>query len=241
MRSPRRRGQETVVARTETPETDYDRASPSDVLGSGGLDSNVLVVGPTLSNKDQLAYDLLARSWANGVTPFAITATDAGPEFRSRFETFVPPGNRVEDVYVVDCAESSRSGEGDERATCDVGTPADLTGIGICLSKGYDGYGTGGRRRILLDNLSTLLIYSDIDRVYRFLSTINSRVTEVGDVTIQLLDEDALDSTDRNTLLNLFSTIIEVRTEANTTLFRVHGDTQSEWYEYLPRPERDHA
>lgn len=238
MRSLRRSEQRTVVARTETRETEYDRATPGDVLGSGGLDSNVLVIGPTLSNKDQLAYDLLAGSWANDISPFAITATDARREFRSRFETFVPPANRVEDIYIIDCVESSRSGPGDERSTCDVSTPADLTGIGICLSKGYDQYGTDGGRRILLDNLSTLLIYSDIDRVYRFLSTINSRVTEVGDVTVQLLDEDALDATDRNTLLNLFSTIIEVKTEANATLFRVHGDTRSEWYEYLPRPER---
>lgn len=231
----------TVMARTDSPDQRHRTSTLRDVLDPDDHDSNILVVGPALSEKDQVAYELLAGSWTSGRSPFAITATDAEPAFRSRFEQFVPTGGSVDDVYVIDCAESSPTETHEDRSTCGVSTPADLTGIGICLAKGYDQYDTGGGRRVLVDNLSTLLIYSEMDRVYRFLSTINRRVTDVGDGTVQLLDQDALASTDRSKLFTLFSTVIEVRSENGSTLFRVHADTQSEWHEFLPASERDDA
>ena len=123
-------------------------------------------------------------------------------------------------------------------SACSVASPADLTGVGICLSKGYDRHGTGGDRRVLIDNLSTLLIYSDVGRIYRFLSVINSRIAEVGDATVQLLDVDAVSSEDKNKLFQLFSTVVQVQTEAGTMLFRIRGDTNTEWYEYQ-RLERE--
>lgn len=228
------------VSRTDAQETANERVSVDEVLGPVDPDSNILVVGPTLSEKDSIAFDVLARSWSNDAPPFVITTTDSSPAFRSRFAPFVSPPSRVEDVYVIDCLESSQSGGSEHPPTCEVGTPADLTGIGICLSKGYDRYGGGNRRRVLVDNLSTLLIYSDVERVFRFLSTINGRITQLGDGTVQLLDRDAVDSADEHTLVQLFSTVIEVRNETDATLFRLRGDTQTPWYEYLPRQETIH-
>lgn len=207
-------------------------ALPSDTRGS-----EILVIGPTLSDKDHIAFDILVDSWETEADPFVVTATDPAPQFRSRFESYIPPDRRVQDVYVIDCTETPQGERPGRQSGCSVSSPVDLTGVSVCLSKGYERYGNTGRRRVLIDNLSTLLIYSDIDRIYRFLSVINSRTSELGDATIQLLDTDAIDTEDRNTLFQLFSIIIEVRTDHDTSMFRVHGDTETrwtEWYEYQP-------
>jgi KaiC/GvpD/RAD55 family RecA-like ATPase len=212
-----------------------ETARVSEVLPDESLGSNILIVGPTLSEKETIALDLLAESWTSDCRPFVITATDTASQFRSRFDGFTPPNRRTEDVYVIDCLDSGRGEEAPETPTCTLSTPADLTGIGICLSKGYDEFGRPEGRFVLVDNLSTLLVYSDVDRIFRFLSTINNRVTELGDVTVQLMDDDAVDTADRNKLLQLFSSVIEVREEGGQTLFRVRGDTETTWDEYPSR------
>lgn len=199
------------------------------------LKSNILISGPTFSGKDSIALDLLSESWASERRPFVITATDTADQFRSRFDALSPPNKRAEAVYVIDCTESGQTERASDTPTCTSATPADLTGVGVCLSKGYDEFGAPGGRVVLLDNLSTLLVYSDVDRIFRFISTINSRVTELGDITVQLLDTDAIDSVNKNKLLQLFGTVIQVKKDGGRTLFRVRGATETTWAEYPPQ------
>jgi len=225
----------SLVARVDNSAPEYETATIADVLSSTEHRSAILIIGPTLSNKDEIAFDLLAESWNEETAPFAVTAADSEQTLRSRFGEFVPRGRSATEFYVIDCSESS---DAESESACSVASPADLTGVGICLSKGYDRHGTGGDRCVLIDNLSTLLIYSDIGRVYRFLSVINSRIADVGDTTVQLLDADAIRSEDKTKLFQLFSTIIQVRMESGTMLFRLRGDTNTEWYEYR-RLERE--
>ncbi|WP_136715929.1 DUF7504 family protein [Halorientalis salina] len=214
-----------------------DGARVSEILPDETLKSNILISGPTRSEKDTIAFDLLAESWASERPPFVITAMDTADQFRSRFNAFSPPNRRVEDLYVIDCTESGQNEDATGTPTCTSATPADLTGVGICLSKGYDEFGTTGGRVILLDNLSTFLVYSDVDRIFRFITAINNRVTEFGDITVQLLDTDAIDTMDKNRLTQLFSTVIEVREDEGKTLFRVQGGTETTWAEYPSQGE----
>lgn len=215
--------------------TRKEGAQVSEILPDDALRSNILIIGPTLSEKDTIAFDLLAESWTSGCRPFVITATDTADQFRSRFDAFSPPKRRVEELYVIDCAESGQAEDTPEQLTCTSATPADLTGVGICLSKGYDEFGASGGRVVLLDNLSTFLVYSDVERIFRFISTINNHVTDHGDITVQLLDTDAVDTADKNKLFQVFSTIIEVKDDDGTTLFRVRGETETTWTEYPSR------
>jgi RecJ-like exonuclease len=80
-------------------------------------------------------------------------------------------------------------------------------------------------------------VYSDVSRIFRFVSTINNRVTELGDITVQTLDTDAIDTVSKNKLLQLFSTVIQVREDDGKTLFRVRGETETTWAEYPSRGE----
>lgn len=220
------------MSKTNTQGRQGERTRVSEILPEESLKSNILITGPTLSRKDTIAFDLLAESWAAERSPFVITATDTAAQFRSRFTAFSPPGKGVEDLFVIDCTESGQDDSTTATPTCQSATPADLTGIGICLSKGYEEFGAPGGRVTLLDNLSTFLVYSDVERLFRFVSTINNRVTSFGDITVQLLDTDAIDTVDQNKLMRLFSTVIEVREDGGQTLFRVRGDSETNWAEY---------
>lgn len=225
------------MSRTDAAPTTTEAVQVTDVVPFKALGPDVLVVGPTLGGKDPIAFDLLAERWAAAHPPFVITATDTAAQLRSRIDPFVPRSGCAGDLYAIDCTGSSGFDDSADVPTCVSTTPADLTGIGICLAKGYDRFGSPGGRVVLLDNLSTLLVYSDVDRIYRFVSTLNNRVTELGDTTVQLLDTDAVDTTDRHKLFQLFSTLIEVRDRDDTTVFRLRGRAETDWHEYLPRRE----
>lgn len=219
------------------PTTGAETERVLDVVPADALESSILVMGPTLSKKDEIATEFLARSWTPQRPPFAITATESAASFRSRVAGTLPSDRPVEDLYVIDATESSGTGEAADLTNCASTTPADLTGVGICLSKGYERFGTPGGRVVLVDNLSTFLVYSDIERIFRFVNVIDNRVTELDDITVQLLDSDAVDSTDRSKLMQLFPTVIEVRTDGDETDFRLRGDVQTDWYGYAPAPE----
>jgi KaiC/GvpD/RAD55 family RecA-like ATPase len=198
------------------------------------LSDNLLVMGPALSGKRTVAFDLLADAYEAEGCPCAITATDTAAQFRTRFAPYVGPDQHVADVVVIDSCAGSSSGESRDGRTLTVGTPADLTGLGVQLSKAFGRLPPGRQAgsRVLVDSLSTLLIYSDIERLFRFVNVMNRRINEAGGETVYLLDTEAVDPQHRQQLLQLFSTVIEVRDAAERPEYRIRGTETTEWQGY---------
>lgn len=73
-----------------------------------------------------------------------------------------------------------------------VSSPADLTGIGVSVTRALETlYGQGvDRVRLVVDSLSSLLVYADFESVYRFAHTIGARVQETGAVGLFLVNAD---------------------------------------------------
>jgi hypothetical protein len=211
-----------------------DPARVVDVLPSAAPRSDVLVLGPTLSDKDRLAFDLVIAAWQDGGVPFVVSATEAAREFRSRFDGVLPAELSAAAAYVIDCTEATTADDTTDDLTCRAASPADLTGVSICLSKALERFEPTDGRRILLDNIATLLIYSEFDRVYQFISAINRRADDANLGTVHLLDTDAIEATDRRKLFQLFPTVVQVRQNGERPLFRVRGRSESPWYEYRP-------
>ena len=63
----------------DEPKRREETARVRDVLPDESLGSNILIVGPTLSGKETIAFDLLAESWTSDCRPFVVTATDTAP------------------------------------------------------------------------------------------------------------------------------------------------------------------
>lgn len=182
--------------------------------------SNVLVRGPSLAGKRALALELLAALPADE-RPVVVSA--AADVERVRRDLVTAGGAELgANCYVVDAVRSQVSGkttvrtDGGDRRTWFASSPNDLTGVGISTTRALSAvHADGGRPRIVVDSVSTLLQYNSLERIYRFLHVMNGRVRSVGGITIQVVHADAHTDREVATLAHLFDTVIDVTTGPN--------------------------
>ncbi|MFB6112142.1 MAG: RAD55 family ATPase [Halobacteriaceae archaeon] len=117
-------------------------------------------------------------------------------------------------VAVVDC-----TGQGEkDTAPSDihvetVSTPADLTGIGIKFSTMVERLRANDidRVRMGLFNVSTMLMYSDLRKVFTFLHTISGRISATGGLGVFVIDPSSHDEESVSMLNQLCDGRIEVQ------------------------------
>lgn len=156
----------------------------------------LLAVGPPLAGKDRFVGRVLRRGNAENRDTFHVAATRG----YDRVAQALPDGTRV-----VDCspAPETRSNRVD-----DVGTPADLTGIGMAVSRFLET--TGPRPVVTLDSVSTLLAYSDESAVFRFLAVLSAQLRQVDGVGVFLMEHGCHDRQTVKTFEQLFDGRVDV-------------------------------
>ncbi|MDS0259436.1 hypothetical protein NDI56_08530 [Haloarcula sp. S1CR25-12] len=205
----------------------HDRYEFGDLpLNSVDSGTNLLLTGPTHGGTRELLLRLLLGD--DGV--LIITADTSARQVLTAFEAV---GGAVESerVRVVSCTQERDEELGQFVAS--VGSPGDLTGIGIEYSgqyeqvyaRGYDTVRTG------IFTLTPLLVYSDNVRpVFRFVNTVTSRIRTADGLGICALDPSAHDDRVVNSIAQPFDARIDVR-EADGLELRVTGlaDQPDEW------------
>jgi len=192
----------------------YDLA---DVLPDAEVDpgTNVLITGPPLTGKREIALKILASGARRGDGSIIVTTKDSAEKVLNNFTKTVDQSDPV-DVGIVDCVTKQR-GIGtidDDPRIKYASSPVDMTGIGIKLSEFLqDFYEVRGRRqnRIMLHSVSTLLMYSNLQTVFRFLHVFTGRVQSANALGIYVIDSTAHDTQTMNTLKQLFDAVIEVQ------------------------------
>lgn len=117
-------------------------------------------------------------------------------------------------------------------------SPADLTGIGIALSKllesfvdaDLDGY------RVLVDSVSVLLVYSGFERVYQFLHTVTNQLDTIDGSSVWLLSGDT-DQSRIDKFVGLFDGVLEAREAPGGPEYRFRRSGGSETWQPLPVAE----
>lgn len=202
--------------RFETGEVGIDSYDLGDLLPIEGVSTiapgtNLLVSGPPNTGKQRLALQILAagrdQEHAIAVTP----DTDA-----SRLEGLYDDTANYDDepFYIVDCTGASGRDSADDTETVKyVDSPGDLTAIGIgivkCTREIGDDVDDGLRLTVL--SLSTLLRYSNANRMFNFLHKITGRVSAADYLGVGTIDPTMHDTEDVNTLTSLFDTTVELR------------------------------
>ncbi|MFC6765964.1 RAD55 family ATPase [Natrinema soli] len=196
----------------------YDLA---DVLPDAELDpgTNVLVAGPPLTGKRRIAFDILANGANRGDGSIIVTTKDSADKVIESFDDRVDEGVEP-DIGVVDCVTKQR-GIGtidDDPRIKYASSPVDMTGIGIKLSEFLqEFYETRGvtENRVLLHSVSTLLMYSDLQTVFRFLHVFTGRIQSADALGVYVIDSTAHDDQTMNTLKQLFDAVIELEEAAD--------------------------
>ena len=173
--------------------------------------TNILVSGPPMSGKRSLCLDILASGTEKDEGAIIVTTKDGADRVLRDFASRTPYEDRP--VAVVDCV-TRQQGVGEARDDDRIkytSSPVDMTGIGIKLSEFLQAfYQNRGieKNRVMLHSLSTLLMYADLQTVFRFLHVFTGRIQSVDGLGVFAIDDSAHDDQTMNTLKQLFDGIV---------------------------------
>ncbi|MGM0605955.1 MAG: RAD55 family ATPase [Halobacteriota archaeon] len=197
----------------------YDLRPHLDVEVDPG--TNLLLRGPPLTGKRTLAFDILADGTRQGDGAIVVTTKDGADRILKDYAKRIEYEGRP--VAVVDCV-TRQQGVGevrDDRRIKYTSSPVDMTGIGIKLSEFLEAFYSDRdikRNRIMVHSLSTLLMYSDLQTVFRFLHVFTGRIQSVDGLGLFSIDSTAHDDQTMNTLTQLFDGIVKTSEDGEPTV-----------------------
>lgn len=184
--------------------------------------SNILLVGPAMSGKQRFAYEVLADGVREGEGGIVISTSDGADHVRRTFGDIIGEDAAEGPLGIIDCVSNQQGGgsQDDGELVKYASSPVDMTGIGIDLSELLELFqDVRGieRNRVVLDNISTMLMYSDVQTIFRFLHVFTGRVQNVDGMGIYLMDPSAHEAQTLNTIKGLFDGMIETTEDGEPT------------------------
>jgi KaiC/GvpD/RAD55 family RecA-like ATPase len=197
--------------RTETDTYDLGDAVPIDGFETVPAGTNVLVTGPPMVGKQDVVLELLSAG-RRAEHAIAVTPDTDGDRLRRRFGDVT--GSDPDRLRVVDCTGATGKGSMDDTETVKyVGSPGDLTGIAMGIVKCTRdlGQAVDDGLRLSVLSLSTLLRYSNADRMFNFMHTVTGRVSAADYLGVGSFDPSMHSGEAANTLTSLFDVVVEIR------------------------------
>lgn len=194
-----------------------------EVLGAVGDGESVLCHGPPLSGKRGFLAALLTGAAAAGYPTLFVTTDESAADLFDRFPSAFPAGSSA----VVDCT-GTPAPETDHVVET-VGSAADLTGIAVAVSKALGALDTDRHPPVVVtDSLTTLSLYTDFPRVFRFLHSFVQQIQGIGGVIAMTVDDDSIARQEYSRLQSLVGMRVEFRNAAECRLVDREGST-GEW------------
>ena len=202
----------------------------SGILSDGALDdlppgTSVLLSGPAMSGKREVAIRLLAAGHEEGDGILCVTTSDNAAMVVDELKTQIPTLDRGR-VGIIDCTGSTSQETIKEIATERVSSPGDLTGISIGTAKLLQRFSDQDISEVRhgLVSVSTLLQYLDVNTVFKFLNIYTTRIQDTQGLGVFTIDNAAHDSQTINTITSEFDAVIELRdTDVGEREVRIRG------------------
>jgi len=200
--------------------------------------SNLMLIGPPMSGKEvilnQIIYNGIAEN-ANAV--ISVNTREPGIRMLEWFKEnkLTLPLSRI---GIVDCTTKIIGETRDEDENIKIASnPVDLTGIGVKISQFYEKFfAMKNIKKIQLNinSLSTLLMYSNIKTVFRFLHVFTGRIKAAKGFGIYIIESGVHDIKVISALSQLFDGRIEIKSENDKNFIRVVGlaSKSTSWFEY---------
>jgi len=196
--------------------------------------TSVLVAGPAMTGKDQLALDILAAGSRQGEGALVVSTSDEASTIVEDYRTRVGEGVEYP-LGVVDCFADADQPDPDGPGSYvhHVSSPSDLTGIGIGITKCLESLHNNGadRGRMALSSLSTMLTYTDRKTVFKFCHVLSSRLDAAGYLGVFTIDTGAHDEQTIQVIKQAFDGLVELRQSDAGREARVVGiaDSPTAW------------
>jgi KaiC/GvpD/RAD55 family RecA-like ATPase len=200
--------------------------------------SNIMLIGPPMSGKEILLYSIMYYGAAkNDNAVITVTTRESATHILEWFkeQKLVLPMSRV---GIVDCVTKTLGGAPVENENIKIASsPVDLTGIGVKISQFFEEFFMKKNIRktqLHINSLSTILMYSNIQTVFRFLHVFTGRIKAAGSLGIYMIESGMHDEQAISTLKQLFDGMIEIKTETDKNYIRVVGlsPKPTPWFEY---------
>lgn len=115
----------------------------------------------------------------------------------------------------------------------------DLTGITSNLNSFLEDTWRGGDNKqvvVVFDSLSALLMYNNLQTVFRFLHILVARIKSAGAIALYTIEQGMHDETTTATLKQLFNGAIEFKEERERRFLRFIGSSiRTDWKEFEVR------
>jgi len=209
-----------------------------DAIGGIKKGSNIMLIGPPMSGKEAILNHIVYHGAAkNENAVITVTTRESAAHILDWFKDnkLTLPMSRI---GIVDCVTKTLGGAAVESENIKIASsPVDLTGIGVKISQFFEEfYMKKNTRKIQLhiNSLSTILMYSNIQTVFRFLHVFTGRIKAAGALGIYVRESGMHDEQAIATLKQLFDGMIEIKSENDKNLIRVIGISPkpTPWFEY---------
>ena len=221
----------------------YKTSIPQIDQTTGGFDAgtNLLILGPSLSLAEQLAY-ILTRPLP-GEYAVMLSTNERASEVINQFKS---NGADKHFVGVIDAiTKSSTPAISDTERFMFVTNPTDLTGIGIKFSHMietiFDGTFSGKETglfpppiRYCINSVSTLLMYRKLEVLYQFLHVMTAKLKKIEGLGVYVLNNEAFDEKTISLIKQLMTIVIEIKVERSDNYFKVIGirGVNADWHKF---------
>jgi hypothetical protein len=197
-----------------------------EAVGGVSSGSGILVVGPPMSGKQAIVYSLVRQGLEDGEGVILLPTAETGGNVLAAY------GN--ENLRVVDCMSRPLGLDAQDSVSVKhVNGPGDLTGMGVWTGRLLDEF-NGSPVRLCIDSLSTLLMYSSLPVIFRFVHLLNGRIHASGGLSVGVADEGMHDEKTMAALRQLYGAALEVEESESASLVRAVGLTPrpTPWFKF---------
>ena len=200
--------------------------------------SNIMLIGPPMSQKEVILHNIMYHGAAiNENAVITVTTHESGAQILEWFKEnkLALPLSRI---GIIDCITKSMGGDAFETENIkNAGSPVDLTGIGVRISQFFDDFRMKKnipKIQLHINSLSAILMYSNIQTVFRFMHVFTGRIKVAGSLGIFVMDSGMHDEHTIATLQQLFDGVVEIKSENDRNYIRIVGlsSKPTPWLEY---------
>lgn len=209
-----------------------------DAIGGIKRGSNIMFIGPPMCGKEAILNHIVYNGAAKNENAVITVSTRESAahilEWFKENKLTLPMAK----IGIVDCVTKTLGGAAVENENIKIASsPVDLTGIGVKISQFFEEFFMKKNTRKIqlhINSLSTILMYSNIQTVFRFLHVFTGRIRAAGALGIYVIESGMHSEQEVTTLKQLFNGMIEIKCEEDKSFIRVVGlsSKPTPWFEY---------